>query len=297
MAAPAYIWRDARPDDLAALAALHEACVDADGPEIVCWSHFADLLPSTPIQCAVAPNGGIVAAGWARLKGEQAMLGGCVHPGHRGRGLGARLLGWSQSQAESLALPGGLLIRGESFTDAAGDLYARAGFALDFIADWLTLDLSLSLPAVPSDVTLIAWTEERSQAFYDTYIDSFRDRAGQREPIGQWFEGYGDDLKARPDLCLLALVDGQPAGLAMGALLPLPHSGRTIGWISQMGVRPTFRARGIADGLIGQIGRLVKASGLTHIGLDVNLNNPRALRVYERVGFKVAGRRSKHSRH
>ena len=53
-------------------------------------------------------------------------------------------------------------------------------------------------------------------------------------------------------------------------------------------MREDARSRGIGTALISSLGDLVCAKGFTKIGLAVNpTDNPRALQLYQRLGYKV----------
>jgi mycothiol synthase len=61
------------------------------------------------------------------------------------------------------------------------------------------------------------------------------------------------------------------------------------GWIEAIGVLPAWRQRGLASALLAQALNLFKVEGLTQAALDVDTQNPTgALRLYEKLGFKVA---------
>lgn len=291
-------WRAALPADLAGLGELDMACYHADGPELVTWGVYNKLLsdPGAALACAVAPGGEIAAVSWVGQSGGLPMLGGRVHPQHRRKGLGREAI---RGAADHVLAAGGgnVVIRNESLTDGALALYASLGYATEFIEQWMSRPLGDPLPALPEDVTLAIWTDENALVFYETFIDSFKDRGGPaRESAERWISGNADDDDFRPDLCFLAYVDGQPAAFVTAQAFDLPVSGRRTGWISQVGVRQPWRGRGIVDGLIGAVGRQLAAEGLATLDLDVNQNNPRAIRAYERNGFKPVGRRAKFSK-
>lgn len=298
MATDSYSWRDAQPGDLRALEALDDACFEADGPELIEWFPYPELLnfPGTTAVCTNQPGDQIVAVAWVRITGSQTRLGGKVHPQHRRRKLGAQAVRWAEAQSSKLGGPAALIIRNEAFNEGAGALYARCGYATDFIERWMTRGLGEPLPDLPLQVTLSAWSDHNAQQFYDTFLDSFQDRGGIRESAQTWIAAYRDDQGFRPDLCLLAFLDGEPVAFVTAGFIQPPRSDEPIGFISQIGVRPAWRRSGIADGLIGTIARQVRQEGLNTIGLDVNVNNPRAIRLYERLEFTVVGRRAKFSK-
>jgi mycothiol synthase len=293
-----YAWREAGPADLAGLTALDDACFRADGPELVGWGAYTDHIaaPGSSIACAVTPGGDVVGVAWARLENVPAMLGGKIHPDHRRRGLGSQAIRWAEDRARGQGRPGAVMIRNEAITEGAQALYQREGYTADFFEYWMNRDLAAPLPKLPGEVRLETWSDRNVLVFYDTFTDSFRDRGGPRESAVKWISWNKDEEDFRSDLCLLAYVDGQPAAFVTAGPLQPVQFDTPIGWIVQMGVRPEWRGRGIADGLIGEIGRRFRSEGFATLGLDVNLNNPRAMRVYERNGFSVVGKRAKFSK-
>ena len=99
------------------------------------------------------------------------------------------------------------------------------------------------------------------------------------------------DRQTRGDVTyLIAEVTGQPI---MGYLLvkwrgDSRHS--EFPMLEDLLVRPPFRSRGIGARLIGHAEILCRARGITRLGLGVNpTDNPRALALYERLGYKDAG--------
>ena len=93
------------------------------------------------------------------------------------------------------------------------------------------------------------------------------------------------DPDFRADWTLLASVAGADAGFI---------AGDTGGWIAQVGVVPAARRQGIATRLIVEVLRRMREAGETRAVLDVNVNNPGAIAVYERLGFARAGRRARY---
>lgn len=96
-----------------------------------------------------------------------------------------------------------------------------------------------------------------------------------------------DDEDFRADWTLLARAGGEDAGFVAGA------SG---GWIVQAGVIPAARGRRLSGRLIAEVlGRMI-AAGETRAVLTVNVSNPAAIAVYERLGFTATGRRARYER-
>ena len=72
-------------------------------------------------------------------------------------------------------------------------------------------------------------------------------------------------------------------------------AGDTGGWIAQVGVVPAAR-QGVATRLIVEVLRRMREAGETRAVFDVNVNNPGAIGLYERLGFARAGRRARYAR-
>ena len=62
---------------------------------------------------------------------------------------------------------------------------------------------------------------------------------------------------------------------------------RDFGYISVVGVIPSYRKRGIATALVKNAVQYLKSRGLSPIIIDVETANMPALRVYEKVGFRI----------
>jgi ribosomal protein S18 acetylase RimI-like enzyme len=186
----------------------------------------------------------------------------------------------------------------------AGSVYARQGFRLSHVELEMARDLRAPLPAgeLPDGLALVSWAPERAGRFYATCRDAFSTRPGPGKwTQDEWVTGFAGGDTFRPDLSWLAVGAGAAAagaGYIMCDVRPGPApSGagagaprRPVGGIRRVGVRPAWRSRGVASALLGAALRAFRAEGLDHAHLEVNENNPTARRLYERLGFEVAGR-------
>jgi mycothiol synthase len=299
----AYTWRRGIEADLPALAALDAACRVVDGPASVPDPTYAGLLvaPNTTLLCAVGGDDPehLAAAGWAQVNEGQARLGGKVHPDHRRRGLGTHLLRWSEQAARAVGAPGTLTIRNEVMTDGSATLYAREAYTRDFAEHWMQHDLAGPLPVIPAPVATEPWTEANADDFFAAYAAAFSTRRGPGTPPpdrAEWIADYADDPDFRPDLSLLARAgDGQPVGFIAAGVLPIADLGQTVGWISQVGSDPVWRGRGVGAALIAAVLAAFQREGFAAVGLHVNVENPGAVQLYERLGFQYRGLRAKYS--
>jgi ribosomal protein S18 acetylase RimI-like enzyme len=82
--------------------------------------------------------------------------------------------------------------------------------------------------------------------------------------------------------------------LRLGRLLALQRAiGRTAGeefYVSNVAVYPELRGRGIGSLLLADAERRAVPAGAASVVLDVETDNPSALRLYERLGYAPKGR-------
>jgi mycothiol synthase len=294
------IWRPVTEAHLIALQVLDSACLRVDGPASVPTASYHELLaaPNAALLCAATPAADYVAAvGWVQVNGRQARLGGTVHPEQRHRRLGTYLVRWAESQALTLGSPSEWIIRNETFNAGSAALYAQEGYTADFVEYWMQRDLREPLPPQHL-IQAIPWTASNARQFFEVYVDAFKERPGfPGLSADQWLSDYTGDADFRPDLSLLALMDGYPVGFVTSGVTHLAHSAQPIGWISQIGIRPNWRGHGIAAGLITRVMVAFKAEGLSAIGLHVNRNNPGAIRLFQQLEFRQRGQRAKYVKH
>ena len=296
-----FLWRPLRPEDHGALAGLAAACLTADGglpfaaDEGFMRPRFLPPAPGTTL-AAFDPVGALIAAAAVRPNStddaSRAVIVGLVHPDHRGQGVGAALMRWSIAQGKALLAEGEqtgprcLEIATEGLTGAAIRLYARHGFIQEFAEDVMRRDLRQTLeePPLSVEITFVPWASELAEAFFAAYTASFRDRPGfPGWSLEQWREWVTGDDAFWPEASFLARTDDLPVGFIVS----------DEGWVTQMGVIPAWRGRGVGVGLLAAALGRFQAAGLTEAHLDVNINNRVAARLYARLGFAPVGRRAR----
>jgi RimJ/RimL family protein N-acetyltransferase len=97
------------------------------------------------------------------------------------------------------------------------------------------------------------------------------------------------------ELLLVAMVDAQMVGTLGFDIRPLArfrHQGEF-----GLGVVRDFWGRGVGTALVQTLCDWADSSGLLKLTLRVDVENERAVRLYERLGFVVEGRLRKDSRH
>jgi uncharacterized protein len=81
----------------------------------------------------------------------------------------------------------------------------------------------------------------------------------------------------------LVLVDVDDDGAIAGAVFGT-FDGRR-GWANRVAVLPAMRGRGIATGLLAELERRLRALGCPRVNLLVELGNPDARAMYEKLGY------------
>jgi ribosomal protein S18 acetylase RimI-like enzyme len=86
--------------------------------------------------------------------------------------------------------------------------------------------------------------------------------------------------KVRPDLFLVAVIDGAIVGSVM-----VGYEGHR-GWINYLGVNPACRRAGIGRALMTEAERLLRLEGCPKINLQVRTSNLDVLAFYRALGYK-----------
>lgn len=108
---------------------------------------------------------------------------------------------------------------------------------------------------------------------------------------------------AHRQAALAPLVEGIPHGAAYligPARAPIGYVIVTFGWSVEFGgmdgfideiyLRPKVRGRGIATEVLAALPRALAGAGMKAIHLEVDYENTRAVRLYERSGFRLRQR-------
>lgn len=302
---PVLTWRSLQPVDVGAIKTLATLCMATDGghplgaTDTYVQEHYLPTQPGVTIG-AFEKGGELVACAAVQpnhtSEEYRTNIVGQVHPAYRKRGVGTYLLEWSIAEASRLLAscppdrPHFIQLTTEALSESADRLFGQHGFKKQFAEDVMRCDLPDPLPDVhlPSGTRLMMWAPALAGRFFAVYQAAFRERPGypdwSREEWLAWLAT--DDDEFRPELSLLACHDDLPVGFIVSA----------DRWIVQLGVRPEWRGRGIGSSLLIEVLNRFRAGGVEHVLLDVNVNNPRAARVYAGLGFERIGRRARYVR-
>jgi mycothiol synthase len=213
-----------------------------------------------------------------------------VHPDHRDRGLGERLLEWSERRGVERAAPGAELRLGQvvTSTDAsARRLLESRGY--EPVRTYWRMSMPLEerppRPAWPEDVRVRTFDQERdTRAVYALVQDAFRDNERHAAESFEEWQAFMIDREAfEPGLWFIAEAKGEIVGCVL-----CPNYDDE-GWVRQLAVARDWRRRGLGTALLRQAMSELSRRGRREIGLVVDSwNRTGAKEMYERAGMTVA---------
>jgi mycothiol synthase len=297
-----YEFRPAGHADLSGIEALLDAFDVADMGEpgfnsVVLEADWRRprFQPSRDAFVALASDGTVAAYGEAFDEDrphEEIDMFGRVHPQHRGRGLGAALLGRLEARARehlTLAPAGWLMIHGNVVgTDAAAHRLLEAGGYAPVRHFWhMETSLEDSGPPIdpPGGIEVRGFVPgEDDRRAFDLLQEAFREHWGFNPDASfeEWLAFAKDVDELDPSLWWFA-VDG---GVEVGLVTARRMGDR--GWVGDLGVLPGHRGRGIGGFLLRLAFEQLRRQGFRRIGLNVDAENATgATGLYERAGMRV----------
>lgn len=226
---------------------------------------------------------------------------GRVDPRWEGRGIGSALLKWARQRALASAqqLPGELRVSMRCNVPTSYEPAVRlmASFGMRVVRkSWdmvLDLDQDLQLPLWPAGIMAREFRFPRdARRVYQADQAVFRDHWGfvaSDDDLGyhRWRHHEFELRPFDPSLWFLAMDGDEIAGFA----LCRPYASRdpAMGWISTLGVLPSWRRRGLGLALLRHAFCEFKARGKLQVGLGVDSENlTGATQLYRAVGMRIA---------
>ena len=192
---PEVSFRPATVDDVDAIQAAVAASDRVDHPTWVTpREEIADIFELSHVDAArdtllaIAPDGSVVAMGWAMLHPSHddelhAYLQGTVRPDWRRRGIGTELIGWLYARTTEMITESGSTAPAaiyqwvdEGNTDAV-TLGERLGLRTERWFSSMQRDLAepIDAPAASEGVEVVAYTPDRAEDVREARNDAFRD--------------------------------------------------------------------------------------------------------------------------
>lgn len=225
---------------------------------------------------------------------------GVVHPDWRRRGLGRRLLEAAYRRATE-CLPE-IKVRRVNFRGTARDVEeGRIALYESFEMERVRYFVNLARPIngdlppveVPEGVRLRTFDPERDvEAVWRVDNTAFRDHYGHSEGNLDEYIHWIKMPHMRPELWFLAEeeVSRQVVGLGLNVIDPdwIAQTGRQEGYVDTLAVLREHRKRGLGTALLVQSLHALRDAGMEAAHLHADAENlTGAMRLYERVGFKV----------
>lgn len=274
------------PDDIERVLTLLQDAEKVDGFPALNEASSLRLRHRTAGTRSVMDDGAEGLRGYGQLSKRGAVTEGAlvVHPDHRRRGVGTRLLTEMLTQSENR-----LEIWAAHATPAAAALAARTGLLA--VRELLTMLRPLTAPIesvnLPPDVVIRAfqpgrdeesWLAVNARAFADHHEQGGLTRVDLDQRISEpWFDPAGLLLATRSE------------GTVIGFHWTKQHAG-SRGEVYVLGVDPDAGVRGVGRPLLTAGLQHLRAAGNTEVLVYTDATNARAVELYERAGFTVISR-------
>jgi mycothiol synthase len=303
------------PDDLEPIAALFNACNEADRIEdrndvegLAQWYATASTWdPLTDVLLAEV-DGRLVGYGkvhWVDDNdgGRNFASWGAVHPEWRRRGLGRAILHANQRRLREIAtaqepIPG-LVRRYDSWAAETqigaialleSEGYAAVRTSFEMLRPTLDDIVEFTLP---EGIEVRPVRPEDHRAIWAADIEAFADHWGGMDRSEAAFQRYFTGPDFTPDLWRVAWDGDEVAGQVNNMVMREynAQTGSRRGLLAGVSVRRPWRGRGLARALVSQSLVVFRDIGMTDAVLFVDADNPTgALGVYEANGFVVQQR-------
>jgi ribosomal protein S18 acetylase RimI-like enzyme len=208
---------------------------------------------------------------------------GVLTPGFEGRGIGSRLLAFAERrERERGTRPHRQLVAstnelGREFLQAAGYTHALSHYRMEReLADF---------EGAPTPAGLIVRSldpEADAVALHALDAASF---AGSPDYEPMSADAFREAYIERPSIDRGLTCIAERGGAIVGFAIVLRWQSEDSGHVGVLAVAPDQQAQGIGTALLSEAFNRIKGAGLGRANLGVVTTNPRALRLYERIGM------------
>ena len=224
-----------------------------------------------------------------------------VRPGQRRRGIGRRLLDWSEARARASVAAGTggspelphVLSMGTAahvapamaFADAMGYVAIRHGFVMR-----RDLAAPIAHAPMPEGLETRPVTPDQHRRIWEADVEAFRDHWEAAIRHEEDFVRFFANPDVDTSMWQVAWAGDEVAGSIATTIYPDENArlGVDLGWLDHVSVRRPWRGRGLASALISRSLHVLRERGMAFASLGVDAENPTgALGLYERHGFIV----------
>ena len=223
-----------------------------------------------------------------------------IHPAHRRRGHGSRLLAWAEARARATAAdgPAGAADKPHQFGGSHADnvvgfpeFAAARGYSPFRYHFEMRRPLDQPIPdlPLPDGIEVRDVVPADYRAIWDADEEAFRDHWDHAAPVDGDFERFFGEPELDTTLWQVGWDGDRVAGLVLSTIYARENelSGEEVGWLDSVATRRPWRGRGLAAALIARSLAILRDRGMETAGLGVDSENPTgALRLYERLGFR-----------
>jgi mycothiol synthase len=249
---------------------------------------------SRDTRVVVAPEGGPAAYVeiYDSVPRAEVESAGRVHPDHRGRGIGAYLLGWAEDRARELAQGHAV----ELYVDSSGADKSAAALLrsrrFHAVRHFWHMEIALEQAPMPREIAPIfidrfePGRDER--AAYELMTEAFKGHWGYpEESLAEWRRSKLEREDYDPDLWWVARDGRRVVGTLIGNIA----KDDMRAWVSELAVARDYRGKGIGTCLLEHAFAGFVNRGMSRVRLNVDSENVTgATRLYERVGMSIVRR-------